>query len=201
MENQTKGKIFRIAGVSGVGKTTLTTLLEKLSQETSVPCQRVDTKKIVCKLAGVPNEKQYRMLPEEKRRDFFPLLMKRIIEMADTHSTRVWFFERHLCSMSKGGAVIERGVPDEHGERMVGLALVVAREQQISAWRKLDEELRKDRHILPPKHIAQEQLKEIDLAFEGSKRWNFPLRLFFNEIGQDIRVAREILSFLKEVSL
>lgn len=192
-----KGRIFRIAGVSGCGKTTLTALVTKLSREAGAPCACVDTKAIQCQLAEVRSERQYRQISEEKRRLLFPSLIQRIVEITDSHPERIWFFERHLCSMNKDGSIISRGIPEEHGSRMVGEGIIIARECQIALWRKIDKKIRQDRHLLPPEQIAVEQIREIELALEASRRWGFPISLFFNEPGQSMRVASEIFKFLR----
>lgn len=194
-----RGRIFRIAGVSGSGKTTLTALVSKLSRETGVPFVPVDTKTIQCELAGVKNEKQYRQIPEEKRRILFPLLIQRIVDISNLHTGQIWVFERHMCSMNEDGSIIERGVPEEHGPNMIGQGIIVAHECQIDLQRRMEKKVRHDRHLLRPEQIAVEQIREIELAAEASRRWNFPLRLFFNESGQSVKVASEILDFLNGI--
>lgn len=194
-----RGRIFRIGGVSGCGKTTLTALIDKLVKESDAPFMVVNTRLIQCELAGVGSEKLYHEIPEEKRREFFPLIAQRIVEIADQQPEKVWYFERHLCSMNDEGELIARGIPNEHGERMVGQAVILACEHQIAMWRKIDKQIRQDRHLLTPAQIAIEQVKEVELALEAGKRWNLPVRLFFNQQGYCHKVASEIFDFLKGV--
>lgn len=192
-----KGRIFRIGGVSGCGKTTLTALVDKLVKESDAPFMVVNTGIIQCELAGVANEKAYREIPEAKRREFFSPIAQRILEIADQQPEKVWYFERHLCSMNDDGELIERGIPNEHGERMIGQAVILACERQIAMWRNLDKRIRQDRHLLTPAQIAVEQVKEVELALEAGRRWNFPVRLFINQQGNCHEVASEIFDFLK----
>jgi len=194
-----RGRIFRIGGVAGCGKTTLTAVIDKLVRESDMPFASIDTRLLQCELAGVRSEKMYRKIPEEKRRELFPLITQRIIEIADQQPNKIWYFERHLCSMNEEGDIIARGITDDHGERMVGLAIILACENQIETWRKMDKGIRKDRHLLTPAQILIEQATEIELALESSRYWNFPVHLFFNQQGCCLRQASEIFSFLKRV--
>lgn len=194
------GKIFRIAGVCGSGKTTITALLSNLSRETSLPYRRIDTAKILCELMGVSSEKQYREISLKKRQSCYSSLVHRITAIADANPEYIWFFERHLCSMSEtDGNIIERGVPDEHGMRMIGIAVLVAHQEQVFTWRDKDLWVRKDRQIISAARIAEEQTKEIELAFRAKDEWGFPVRLFFNRTEQSNAVAMEILSFMREI--
>lgn len=196
---ENKGRIFRIAGVSGSGKTTITALLDKLAREAGTSFANLDTKAIQCRLAKVKNEREYRQIPEEERRTLFPSLMQEIVEIADSQPAQIWFFERHLCSMNENGSIISRGIPDEHGPRMIGQGLIIAHECLIARWREMDQEIRHDRHLLQPEQIAVEQTQEIELALNASRQWDFPTHLFFNEPGQSVKVASEILFFLKKL--
>jgi len=193
------GRIFRISGVPGSGKTTITTLLSKRIQEADGLFRCVNTRQIQCELAGVGSERQYREIPEEKRRELFPRLAQKITEIADSHPEQIWFFERHLCSMDDEGVIAARGIPESHGERMVGLALILAHERQISLWRRKDKQVRQDRHLLSATQIAEEQIREVGLASETGQRWGFPVRLFFNRFGHSEKVADEIFAFMKGV--
>lgn len=190
------GRIFRIAGVSGSGKSTIAALIKKTLPETSNQFQEIPTKDLMCTLAGVQNEKDYRLLPEAERRKIFPPLMKKIAEIAKENENYTWFFERHLCSMNEMQSLVSRGIPEEHGPCTVGVAIIIAPEQRIAEWRISDAKTRLDRHLLPAETIATEQLQEINLALEAAKKWNFPIKLFFNEIGKDILVARQIITFM-----
>lgn len=195
---QCKGKIFRIAGVSGCGKTTVTGILDKMAEEEGekflIP---VNTRLIKCKLAGVENEMLYRKIPEQKRRELFPHIIRRISETADSNQKVICYFERHLCSMDEEDKIIARGIPPEHGERTVGLALILTHEKQVAAWRRKDLPPRQDRHLLQQEQIAEEQIREIELALAESRKWGFPVHMFFNRTGRCERVAAEIYHFTK----
>ena len=194
-----RGRIFRISGVPGSGKTTITALLLKRVQEADGLFRCVNTRQIQCELAGVGSERQYREIPEEKRRELFPHLVQKITEIADSHPEQVWFFERHLCSMDDEGVIAVRGIPEGHGGRTVGLALILAHERQIALWRRKDKKVRQDRHLLSATQIAEEQIREAGLAAEAGQRWGFPVRLFFNRSGCSEKVADEIFAFMKGV--
>ena len=194
------GKIFRIAGVCGSGKTTVTALLSDLSRETFLPYRQIDTAKILCELTGVSSEEQYREISLKERQSCYPSLVCRITAIADASPEYVWFFERHLCSMSEvDGNIVERGVPDEHGARMIGIAIIVAHQEQVLAWRDKDIRVRKDRQVISAAKITEEQTKEVELAFKAKDKWGFPVRLFFNRTEQSNVVAVEILDFMREV--
>lgn len=190
-----KGRIFRIAGVPGSGKTTATALITKLVRESGAAYSWVNSMNILCELAGVESEQKYRMIPEEKRRMLFPLLIQRITELVDGNSGHIWYFERHLCSMHEDGTLVTRGIPDEHGQRTVGQAIILAHEYQIALWREGDKEVRHDRHTLSPTQIALEQNREIEVALEASRRWGFATKLFFNQPGRGVQLASEIFNF------
>lgn len=195
-----KGRIFRIAGVSGSGKTTITAILASIIKESNNLFECINLRKIQCELAGVKNEEEYRKIPEEKRRELFPFLINKITLIADAEPNKIWLFERHLCSMNEKGNIVARGIPQEHGKRMIGLAVVFANNYQISVWRKKDNKIRQDRHLLTDTQIAKEQIKEIKLALEAGHYFDFPVHFFFNQNGYDEKIALDIISFMKKVA-
>lgn len=196
-----KGRIFRIAGVSGSGKTTITTLLISIIKESNNLFGCINLREIQCKLAGVKNEEEYRKIPEKKRGELFPFLINRITEIADSEPSKVWFFERHLCSMNDEEFILDEGLPEEHGKRMIGLAVIVANEQQINSQREKDKKARHDRHFLTPQQIAKEQIKEIEFAIKAGKSWGLPVKLFNNQYEKIDKVAYEISIFLKNCQM
>lgn len=190
------GRLFRIVGVPGCGKTTMTALISKFVREQAAPFSGIDTKHILCELAGVRSEPEYRLLPEEQRRRLWPELMRRITALADTRAEHIWYFERHLCSMHEDGQIITRIIPPDHGQRMVGQAIITADPFQIAAWRSQDQSVRHDRHQLSAGQIGDEQTREVQLAMAGATEWGFPTHVFFNQPGKTVKLAREIYSFM-----
>lgn len=192
-----KGRIFRIAGVSGSGKTTITDILAKIIKESNNLFECINLREIQCQLAKVKNEEEYRKIPEKKRGELFPFLINRITEIVDSKPSKVWFFERHLCSMNDEESILDEGLPEEHGKRMIGLAVIITNEQQINFQREKDKKVRHDRHFLAPIQINKEQIKEIEIAIEVGKLWGFPVRFFYNQYGKSDKVTSEISVFLK----
>jgi adenylate kinase len=195
-----RGRLFRISGVAGCGKTTTVALVRKLAREAELKYAHIDTKRILCELAGVATEREYRELPEEKRREFFPCLTREIANLVDRERERVWFFERHLCSMNADGTIIARGIPEEHGPRMVGNAVILAHQSEIAEWRERDRSFRHDRHMLTLDQIAEEQARETELAIDAGNQWGYPVQLFFNSPERGMRLADEIFAFMKHVA-
>lgn len=193
------GRLFRIAGVPGCGKTTVTMSLRKLAGENGAVFHYINSKHILCELTNTPDEAAYRCLPELERRALFPQLIRRITDLADANPSRVWYFERHLCSMHEDGHIIARSIPDEHGPRTLGQAVIIADPREIARWRIKDQNVRHDRHQLSLNQIEIEQEREKQLALDAGTHWGFQTRLFLNQSGQSADLAAEIFEFMKSL--
>ena len=192
--------LVRIGGIAGIGKTTIIKELLVIGQESGLPIREAPLREILRELAGVKTVEEYKALSEEIRGSFYPESERQIYELDRVNPSTVWVHDGRFAYFNqKSGEYRIRPVVHDDSERLLAIAILVAKPEVILSRRIKDYPIRNDRHLLDVDSLKARQEKEVMVALLQAKEIGVPIRILSNGKSDEIsKVADDLFSFVKK---
>lgn len=190
--------LIYIAGVPGVGKTTIIkNLIDRLnlSEHASISVSGLP---ILCKLAGGISSEEFRKLPDVVRKQYRPE-MSRIIYEEDLNDFKtIRILDGHFVYYEAGGKEHSiRKIQEGDYEQMKAIFLITSDPEKILERRNKDNIEREDR-TLDLEHIIEQENLEKNEAIKQAQELKIPI--FYISNNSDISsVVNEIYLELSKI--
>jgi adenylate kinase len=190
--------LIYIAGVPGVGKTTI---IKKLVDELNLNKHKsefVSGLPILCKLAGDISPQDFRKLPDEVREKYRPEMFKIIYNKDLKNKETIRILDGHFAYYKANGEEYSvRSIQDGDYKQMKAIFIINSNSEKILARRNSDSQNRTDRTLIL-EHI-KEQLK-IEETEAVKQAGELKIPIFFINNDSDIEKAvNEIYSKIKNI--
>jgi len=192
--------LIYIAGIPGVGKTTIiNNLIEKLNL-TAHKSISVRGLPILCKLAGNISPDEFRKLPDNIREKYRPEMFKTIYNEDLNDPLTIRILDGHFAYYEANSMEYSiRPINKEDYQQMKAIFVITSKPEKILERRNQDNEKRKDR-TLSLEHIKEQEEIEIAESIKQAKELKIPL-LFISNNSDINNVVNEIYFELIKLSL
>lgn len=192
--------LIYVAGVPGVGKTTI---IKKLVEKLNLNKQKSESVSglpILCKLAGNISSQDFRKLPDEVREKYRPEMFKIIYndDLNDKETIRI--LDGHFAYYeARGEKYSVRSIQDGDYKQMKAIFIINSNPQNILARRNYDSQDRTDR-TLNLEHIKEQSKIEENEALKQAGELKIPISFISNDTEVD-KVVDQIYLEIKNLSL